>query len=102
MKKYVFFLCMLIANNVFANIVLPSIFSDNMVLQQEDSVKLWGWANPSEEVTINTSWDNRNYTVKADNQARWSVMMTTPSYGGPYTIRLSGFNTITLMKLTTL
>lgn len=49
----------------FALVTLPSIFSDNMVLQQNSKVKIWGWAKPFEEITVTTSWDNKSYWAQA-------------------------------------
>ena len=39
-----------------ADIVLPAILSDNMVLQQNTNVNIWGKANKNEKITIKTSW----------------------------------------------
>jgi sialate O-acetylesterase len=84
------------ANNTFANIVLPSVFSDHMVLQQNEIVSLWGWANPSEEITIKPSWTDEVFKTKANNQAKWELKIKTPGYGGPYSILIKGFNEIVL------
>ncbi|MBQ4214708.1 MAG: sialate O-acetylesterase, partial [Bacteroidales bacterium] len=62
----------------FALVTLPSIFSDNMVLQQNATVKIWGWAKPYEEITVTTSWDDKSYKVMTDNTMSWSVDVTTP------------------------
>ena len=48
-KKLLFLLVLLVSNLTFANIVLPNIFSDNMVLQRNSEVLIWGFANPQEE-----------------------------------------------------
>ena len=77
-----------------ANVSLPAIFNDHMVLQQNAEVKLWGWANPSEEVTITTGWDQKSYTTKGSPNAEWSVIVSTPAAGGPYVITVKGYNTI--------
>ena len=55
----------------FANVTLPNVFSDNMVLQRNADVTFWGWANPQEEVVITPSWSNETYKIKASNQAQW-------------------------------
>ncbi|MCF8413535.1 MAG: glycosyl hydrolase family 2 [Melioribacteraceae bacterium] len=66
---------------------LPSIFSDNMVLQQESSVKFWGTGNPGSEVSINSSW-NENAKTKIDNSGKWQLDIKTASYGGPYVVNV--------------
>jgi len=79
-----------------ANVVLPSFFSDNMVLQRNAPVKLWGWSHPNEEITVTTGWDNKEYKIKGSNQATWSLNVQTPGAGGPYTIKFKGYNEVTL------
>lgn len=79
-----------------ADISLPAIFGNHMVLQQNAEVPFWGWARATEEVTITTSWDGNTITTKGNPNAEWKVMLTTPSAGGPYTITIKGYNTITL------
>ncbi|MDT0687658.1 hypothetical protein [Autumnicola psychrophila] len=51
------FLLLLILSSaqIFANISLPQIFSDNMVLQRNAEVKSWGWAKPGEKIKLSTS-----------------------------------------------
>lgn len=82
-----------------ANITLPAVISDNMVLQQKDSVKIWGWASPAEKIFITPSWNNQTDSVIASGDARWEISIPTPAAGGPYTIHLKGQNTITLKNV---
>jgi len=77
-----------------ANISMPEIFSGNMVLQQKSDVKIWGWAKPGEPVKLSADWLNSEIETKADNQGTWSLQLKTPKAGGPYTVRLKGFNEI--------
>lgn len=51
-----------------ANISIPEIFSDNMVLQQKSEVALWGWAKTGEMVIIKADWMDSEITTKADVQ----------------------------------
>lgn len=78
-----------------ANISLPEIFSDNMVLQRNSEVTFWGWAKTGEPVVISTGWNNAEVSTKADNQGNWKLVVKTPEAGGPFTIQIKGFNTIT-------
>ena len=88
------FVCLLFAVLVFearAEIKLPSIFSDNMVLQQQSEVAVWGWAKPNAVVTITGSWDRKSCNAKSDAQGYWRVKITTPAAGfTPYTLTVSG------------
>jgi sialate O-acetylesterase len=80
----------------FANVTLPGIFGDHMVLQQSAEVKMWGWAKANEKVKIIGTWDNVEYSVTANNNAEWEVNIKTPKAGGPYKILIQGYNSITI------
>lgn len=94
MKKlspFAFLLSCLLALTINAGAVrLPSIFTDNMVLQQNSIVPIWGWSHPGEEITIITSWGD-SLLVRADNSAKWRAELNTPpgSYTA-HTITISG------------
>lgn len=89
----------LISNSIIANVTLPNVFSDNMVLQRNSEVAIWGWANPNEEVVLQPSWDNQEYKIKANNQAKWELKIKTPEAGGPYVISIKGYNEIVLKNI---
>lgn len=73
----------------YAKIVLPNILNDNMVLQQQTSVKLWGKANPNKKVKVLPSWNEIEYSTIADADGKWMVTVSTPKAGGPYEIRFT-------------
>ena len=54
---------LLIAINSFGKITLPSVFTDNMVLQQNTEVAIWGWGEPNEKIALVGSWKNTD-TIK--------------------------------------
>ena len=62
-----------------AKVKLPHILSDNMILQQNSDARLWGWDQPGKNVKVTTSWDNKTYTVKTDNNGKWMVSVKTPA-----------------------
>ncbi len=82
-----------------AQLKLPSILSNNMVLQQKSSVKLWGWGNASEKLFVITSWNNKSDSVKVDENNKWEISIETPQAGGPYTITFRGSNTVVLKNI---
>jgi len=82
-----------------ATLRLPSILADNMVLQQQSAVKLWGWAAPGAIVKIQTSWDKQSHKATADGTGFWLQKVTTPSAGGPYEISFSDGEKITLSNI---
>jgi sialate O-acetylesterase len=79
-----------------ANISLPEIFSDNMVLQQKSEVTFWGWAKTGEKVILKADWLDGELSATANNQGTWKIIVRTPSAGGPFTIHLKGYNELTL------
>ncbi len=89
----------MLSNSAFANITLPNIFSDNMVLQRNTEITIWGFANPQEEVVITPSWNNQEYKIKASNLAKWEIKIPTPKEGGPYTISIKGYNEVVLKNI---
>jgi sialate O-acetylesterase len=82
-----------------ANISLPEIFSDNMVLQQKSDVILWGWAKTGETVTIMGDWMDQEIMTKASNQGTWRITLKTPLAGGPYNIHIKGNNELILKNV---
>ncbi|MDR1610702.1 MAG: sialate O-acetylesterase [Candidatus Symbiothrix sp.] len=84
---------------VNAEIKLPKIFTDNMVLQQKTDAPIWGKATPEKEVKITTSWDNQMYKAKAGKDGKWLARVNTPTAGGPYSIAISDGKTLTLNNI---
>jgi len=77
-----------------AEVVMPSIFSDNMVLQQNTMVAFWGKAGPGESISIRPSWEGKSYAIRAGADGLWKTRIPTPQAGGPYSITITGKNTI--------
>ena len=73
----------------FAQVKMASIFTDNMVLQQEAKVAIWGWTNQNQSITLKTSWNKQKYQAKADKNGKWKVFVNTPKAGGPYQININ-------------
>lgn len=83
-----------------ANVTLPSVLSDGMVLEQNSTVKIWGWAKPFEKVTVRTSWDGKEYTADPAVTTDWSVEVQTPAGSTtPHTIEISGYNSVRIQDV---
>lgn len=80
-----------------AEIRLPAVFTDHMVLQRNSEVTLWGWGTPSEHINIIPEWLSGD-TIKTQvtNMGRWSARIRTIEAGGPYKIRINGSSEVTL------
>ena len=79
-----------------AKVTLPAIFSDNMVLQQNAQVNVWGKATPGEKVTVKASWADKAVTAKAAANGKWTLKLKTPDAMTNQSITVSGENTITI------
>ena len=84
----------LFGNSLQANVSVPSIWGDHMVLQQNAKVKIHGWGHPLEKVKITTSWSTDTLKTEVDNHANWSLVLYTPEAGGPHSIKIQGYNTL--------
>ena len=83
---------------VVADVRIPRLFSDQMILQQQTLNAVWGFADPGEKVTVEASWgDQSSTTANADGD--WRLFLKTPSHGTGYTLVIRGNNTITLNKV---
>jgi sialate O-acetylesterase len=80
-----------------AQLRLPVIFDDHMVIQRQTTTPIWGWTYPSQIVTINVSWDTTTIKTQADHGAFWKTTIDTPPAGGPHSITIrSGSDIVTL------
>lgn len=78
-----------------ADITLPSIISDHMVLAKVEKVPIWGKADPEENVSV--SLQGQTVSTKADDAGRWSVSLNLKvSTPGPYEMRVEGKNQLTI------
>ena len=79
-----------------AQVKLQPLFTDNMVLQQQADVPIWGEDKAGKKVTVTTSWDKRKYTTTTAANGKWKVSVATPKAGGPYSITISDGKTVRL------
>lgn len=105
MKKIVQISLILLLSAVFvfpvkAEIKLPAVFGDNMVLQQQTQVAVWGRAKANASVTVTSSWNKKSYSVKSDRNGYWKLKIQTPeaSYH-PYTLTVSDGKPVSLKNV---
>lgn len=82
-----------------AEVRLPAIIGDHMVLQQNSDVKIWGWCDPSEKIKISSGWDTATYNTVGNADGKWMLSVKTPVAGGPYTLSINGNNKIILQDV---
>jgi len=85
------------AHRLLAQVRLPRLVSDSMVLQRDRPIAIWGWASPQEEVTV--EFNNRKYTTRADASKRWRLSLPPMKAGGPYTMQIQASNQIILKDI---
>ena len=78
-----------------AEVRLPHLLSDNMVLQRDMPIPIWGWAKPNEKVTVRLGKSSAASTTAGAN-GQWSVKLPKMTAGGPYELTVAGVNTLTL------
>ena len=83
----------------FAEIKLPSIFCDNMVMQQQTQAAIWGKASKNATVSVSTSWNGKSYSAKASADGSWKIQVATPKAGGPYEITISDGKSLKLKNV---
>ena len=90
-KKYFFLstVAVLFFLPLNAQVKLPALFTDNMILQQQSEAPIWGWAEKSKEISIIPSWNNKVVKCKSDANGKWKTTIPTPKAGGPYEIKIS-------------
>jgi sialate O-acetylesterase len=83
---------LVLATPARAEVTLPAIFGDHMVLQQKESVPVWGWAEPGEKVRVKGDWQWLGKTTQADENGKWNVRIRTPKAGKTVTLSINGQN----------
>ncbi|MGQ8334991.1 sialate O-acetylesterase [Sunxiuqinia sp. A32] len=80
MKKNLILILLIFCSivSVNAKVKLPALVGDNMVLQQNTDVKIWGWSEPKATIEIAPSWCDA-VKVKADKEGNWSAIVKTPA-----------------------
>ncbi|WP_315817709.1 sialate O-acetylesterase [Paraflavitalea speifideaquila] len=98
MKRNLLFLAILtLAQLTYANITLPRIFGDNMVLQRNKQLPIWGWAAANEKVTV--QFNQQVKTIKADKSGQWKLTLDPEQAGGPWQLTVKGKNTLTINNI---
>ena len=77
-----------------ANVKLPVLVSDGMVLQRDTKIIIWGWASPGEKVQV--KFNKKTISTVTDSEGNWKVSLPPMKAGGPYTMEVKGNNTITI------
>ena len=91
------FVFLLFNLSTVAEVHLPKFFSDNMVLQRERIIPVWGWADAKEKITVQLNKQIK--TVRADKDGKWRIDLAAETAGGPYTLTVKGKNSIVISNV---
>ncbi len=80
-----------------AQVRLPKVLGDNMVLQRNKPIQLWGWANANEKISV--TFKKQTVTTKANKNGEWRLSLKPEVAGGPHQLTVKGKNTITLSNI---
>ena len=83
--------------SVLANITLPKIFGNNMVLQRNKPISIWGFAKAGEKVTVQFNGQIKNTTAGKDG--KWQLMLSPEKEGGPFQLSVKGKNQLTIQNI---
>ena len=81
----------------FAQIRVPRLVSDGMVLQREMPLRIWGFGTPGEKVTV--KFDGETASGSTGDDGKWIVQLSPKKAGGPYTMDIDGINHIWLKNI---
>jgi len=79
-----------------ADVRLPRILGDHMVLQRDAVARVFGWAEPGERIEVHASWTDAVVRDVAQGDGAFEVALPTPAAGGPFTLSVRGRNTVEL------
>jgi sialate O-acetylesterase len=89
--------CLLMCSRINAQIKLPAVIRDSMILQRDKPIQIHGWYLPGEKIRI--KFNNKTYKTTADvSNGSWSVTLGAMKAGGPYTMDISGLKEKIILK----
>lgn len=102
MKTRIHFITLLLSALCLTQILegqvrLPRLISDGMVLQRDTELKIWGWASPGENVTV--EFTGAKYSATADQSGEWMAVLPPAKAGGPYTMTIAAGNVLTVSDI---
>lgn len=95
MKQVLLFVfCLIACLQMQAQVRLPQLIRDSMILQRNVKINIWGWAANGEKVTV--QFNNKTFKTTTNDSGKWLIQLPPMKAGGPYTMEISGSNKIVL------
>jgi sialate O-acetylesterase len=96
-KSLLIFIALLFITPTLAQVRVPSLIGDNMVLQQEKKLRIWGWAKSGESVSVEIA--KKRADAVTDANGRWQTSIGPLKAGGPFELTISGTNTLSFKNI---
>jgi sialate O-acetylesterase len=80
-----------------AQIRLPKLISDNMVLQRDQPIKIWGWASPKEKIEL--SFNKKTYKATTSDNGKWELPLSAQAAGTGFEMVLKGKNEVRIKNI---
>ena len=91
------FLYVALSADLWADVRLPALFGNHMVVQRDMPIHVWGWADPGEAVSVAFRGESAGTTASPDG--RWEIFLEPAEAGGPYDLAIDGENSIRLTDI---
>jgi sialate O-acetylesterase len=97
MFRLILIFSVLLAFESHAEVRLPRLISDHMVLQRDQPLKIWGWASPKEKITV--SLKEKNYKTVTTDLGNWELLLPAQPAGSGFDLIVKGKNQITIRNI---
>ena len=96
--RFHYILFLFFSISIFSQIKMNNLFSDNMILQRNSKVNIWGKSNPNQIVTVYSSWNNKSEKTKSNINGDWILKIQTDNSVGPYEMSISTSDDTKIIK----
>ena len=97
MKKSIVFILLIFSMVTTANVKMPLLFSDGMVVQRNKEIPIWGFADANEKVEVH--FNKQIVKTQADKNGKWMLKLNPEKAGGPFELIIIGKNKITIKNV---
>ena len=87
----------LVVQTLNAQVRLPRLIRDSMILQRDSKINIWGWASKNEKIRI--KFNGKNFKTTANADGKWILQLTPMKAGGPYTMNIDANNHLVINNI---
>ena len=97
MKNLLVYLSLIMSFLSQANVKMPLLFSDGMVLQRNKAIPIWGFADANEKIEVH--FNTQIKKTQADKNGKWTLNLNAEKEGGPFELTIIGKNKIIIKNV---